>query len=297
MTGENILITNQEKSDVRTLAKTGKERLEAAGIDDAAYDARQLLLACTGMTETSFLANPQKIPANEQIKKYDFYLSQREKRIPLQHILGSTWFYGREFLVNENVLIPRPDTEILVEHALNRISDGGSVLDVCTGSGCILLTLCCEKKLQEAVGTDLSFKALEMAERNARHLAGELMTEKIRFLQGDLCAPVKGEKFDVIVSNPPYIKSCVIPSLEPEVRDHDPKMALDGGEDGLIFYRKITRQTKELLAPGGALLFEIGYDQADAVRSILLSAGFGGISVYKDYGGNDRVIEGFYGRS
>lgn len=284
-------------TNVRTLARQGAARLEAAGVADAAYDARQMLLACTGLSEGDFLANPEFVPSESQISRYEFMLSQRKKRIPLQHILGSAWFFGREFIVNENVLIPRPDTEILVEEALKQLRSGKSVLDVCTGSGCIILTLACEKILSEAVGTDLSAEALEVAGENAGRLKKELETPDVEFLRGDLCEPVRGRLFDMIVSNPPYIRSSVIPKLAPEVRDHDPRMALDGGEDGLMFYRKIAKQAARLLRAGGALLFEIGYDQADAVRKIMRDAGFTDIAVRKDYGGNDRVVKGFYGRS
>ena len=284
-------------ANVRILAQQGAARLEAAGVDNAAYDARQMLLSCTGLSEAVFLADPGYVPDAEQVRRYDSMLSMREKRIPLQHILGSAWFFGREFIVNENVLIPRPDTEILAEEALKELKSGCRVLDVCTGSGCIVLTLACEKNVREAVGTDLSGKALAVAEKNAGRLAAELRTEDLEFLRGDLCEPVAGRKFDVIVSNPPYIRSGAIPDLEPEVRDHDPRMALDGGEDGLVFYRKIAKQAAGLLSGGGVLLFEIGYDQADAVSNIMREAGFADIAVRKDYGGNDRVVKGFYGRS
>lgn len=287
----------QKMENVRQLVSQGTKRLKAAGVPEADYDARQLLFTCTGLTEASFLADPGRTVSADQQEQYLNMLALREKRIPLQHILGKAWFYGREFFVSGDVLIPRPDTEILVEEALRVIRPGDSVLDVCTGSGCILLTLACEQKLQAALGTDISAKALEVAEKNRLHLQQDIQAESLAFARGDLLEPAAGRRFDVIVSNPPYICSGVIADLAPEVRDHDPRLALDGGEDGLDFYRRIADGAGEHLVPGGSIFLEIGYDQAEAVKRILRHASFTDIAVIRDYGGNDRVVRGVYGRS
>ncbi len=297
MTGENILRKMTGDMHVRQLAALGKARLQAAGVECADYDAKQLLFSCTGLTEASYLADPDRSVPQEVQKRYRQLISLREQRIPLQLILGSAWFYGREFFVNGDVLIPRPDTEILVEEAMKEIQPGDSVLDVCTGSGCILLTIACEQKLGESLGTDISAKALAVAQENRKRLSEEIRGCVPAFAQGDLLEPAAGRKFDVIVSNPPYIPAGVIPQLAPEVKDHDPLQALDGGEDGLVFYRRIAAGAGEFLKPDGLLFLEIGYDQAQAVSQILRNACFTDITVTRDYGGNDRVIRGVYGRS
>lgn len=284
-------------TSVRQLAAMGTARLKAAGVECADYDAKQLLFHCTGLTEGTYLADPQRRVTQEVQDRYDRLIHFREQRIPLQHILGHAWFYGREFTVNSDVLIPRPDTEVLVEEALKAIRPGDDVLDVCTGSGCILLTIACEQKIRTGLGTDISAKALAVAEQNLTRLAGEMAGGVPAFAQGDLLDPAAGKVFDVIVSNPPYIPSRVIPGLAPEVRDHDPLGALDGGEDGLAFYRRLAAGAEKALKPGGVIFLEIGYDQAQAVSGLLRDASFTDITVIRDYGGNDRVIRGVYGRS
>ena len=195
---------------------------------------------------------------------------------------------GLEFKVNENVLIPRQDTEILVEEALRELHDGMDILDLCTGSGCILISLLRYSNDCTGLGVDLSEGALAVAEENAEKL---LSDRQIRFLKSDLFEGVNGV-YDRIVSNPPYIPSNVIETLMPEVKEHEPLQALDGGGDGLYFYRKITEQCGNYLKPGGMLYFEIGYDQGEAVSGLLSKAGFREIRVVKDYGGLDRVVSG-----
>lgn len=199
------------------------------------------------------------------------------------------------FQVNEHVLIPRQDTEVLVEEALSilqRKNDSISVLDMCTGSGCILLSIMKLSGVHSVCGTgvDLSEKALTMAIKNAN-----MLDVNAEFYQSDLFESIKG-RFSMIVSNPPYIRTAEIETLQEEVRDHDPLMALDGGTDGLYFYRKIIHDSRKHLLPGGYLLFEIGCDQAEDVSGFMRKAGFQNISVKKDLAGLDRVISGVYDR-
>jgi release factor glutamine methyltransferase len=202
---------------------------------------------------------------------------------------------GLEFKVNEHTLIPRQDTEILVEEAMRHIGDGMRILDMCTGSGCILLSLLKYSNECEGIGVDISEDALVVARENAVRLGLDAT-----FLQGDLFEPLKGfisEKtsdrlFDMIVSNPPYIETSVIPTLMPEVREHEPISALDGMEDGLYFYRKIVDNAKSYIRKGGYIFFEIGYNQAGAVSQLIIDAGFSEVSVIKDYAGLDRVVMG-----
>ena len=196
---------------------------------------------------------------------------------------------GLEFGVNEHVLIPRQDTEILVEEVMREPFDGEQILDLCTGSGCILLSLLHYSNGCHGVGVDISPEALQVAKGNAKRLG--ISDEQVEFQEGDLFAPLeKGRKFDLLVSNPPYIQSSVIPTLMPEVREHEPMLALDGMEDGLFFYRKITEQASRWLRTGARIYFEIGYDQAADVEQLLREAGFAEIRTVQDYAGLDRVV-------
>ncbi len=215
---------------------------------------------------------------------------------------------GLEFSVNEKVLIPRQDTEILVEEVLRELFDGMRILDLCTGSGCILISLLHYSNDCEGLGVDISTEALKTAAENAfRLLGGEhgLSQEentagadgpgrRYDFRQGDLFEAAEG-KFDIIVSNPPYIPSVIIETLMPEVREHEPRLALDGGQDGLVFYRRILEGSGEYLNAGGKLFLEIGYDQAEAVGRLMEQAGFQEIRTKKDYSGHDRVVWGTLG--
>jgi release factor glutamine methyltransferase len=197
---------------------------------------------------------------------------------------------GLSFLVDERVLCPRQDTEVLVEEVLRHLMDGSRILDICTGSGCILLSLLHFSNDCEGVGVDLSEDALEVAKANAERLGIDAT-----FLHSDLCEKVEGQ-FDMVVSNPPYIASDVIPGLMPEVRDHEPRMALDGGVSGLDFYERIIPQAREHLRPGGMLFFEIGADQGEAVKALMEAQKFAEVEVIKDYAGLDRVVKGYFMR-
>lgn len=267
------------------LYQQGREALMQAGIDEASLDARLLLEFCCETDHNTLLVHPElEIEAKQEIR-YNELIVKRRKHVPLQYLTGQQEFMGLSFLVNENVLVPRQDTEILVEEVLREPFDGADILDMCTGSGCILLSLLHYSNECHGVGVDLSPLALEVAKKNAERLG----ITQTHFVESDLFERVEG-KFDILVSNPPYICSSVIPMLMTQVRDYEPIMALDGKEDGLFFYRRIIEEAKDYLRAGARLYFEIGYDQAEAVSGILGAAGYEQIKVCKDYAGLDRVV-------
>ena len=276
----------------------GKDILIKAGVADALIDARLLLEEAAQVNKAYLLMH-----ANEELKlsgedsaedSYFRMIDMRAKRIPLQHIVGYQDFMSLRFKVNNNVLVPRFDTEVLVEEALKHVHDGMRVLDMCTGSGCILVSIlkysndCC------GVGVDISDKALEVAKENADILLSDRTDVDVTFIKSDLFNELNKEnKFDVIVSNPPYIQTEVIKTLDSEVKDHDPIIALDGGGDGLDFYRRIIDNAGDYLNPGGVIIFEIGYDEAQEVLNLLGRAGYINVSVIKDLSGLDRVVVGY----
>jgi release factor glutamine methyltransferase len=262
--------------------------LSEAGIEEAALDARLLLEYICHTDRNELIVHGEGVRTDMEQQFYEMVIARRASRIPLQHITGVQEFMGLEFKVNEHTLIPRQDTEFLVEEALRNLSDGMSILDMCTGSGCILLSLLKYSNECEGIGIDISEEALAVARENATRLGIEAT-----FLCGDLFEPLKGcGLFDMIVSNPPYIETAVIDTLMPEVREHEPIRALDGSEDGLFFYRRIVDKSQEYLRKGGYLFFEIGYNQGEAVSKLMRDAGFSHVEVYKDYAGLDRVVKG-----
>ena len=271
------------------LYQIGKEQLQKAGITDAELDARLLLeFICHTDRNALYAHGDQEI---EDEKMHDFLqlIEKRAAHIPLQHLTGEQNFMGLDFLVNEHVLIPRQDTEILVEEIMRDLHDGIRILDMCTGSGCILLSLLHYSNDCSGVGVDVSEDALAVA----RHNADRLAEKQAVFIQSDLFEKVEGS-FDLIVSNPPYIISQEIAGLMPEVREHEPHLALDGKDDGLHFYREIIKGAMPHLKRGGQLFFEIGYDQGEAVQALLAANGYTEIAVVKDYAGLDRVVYGTF---
>ena len=267
------------------LLREGREALQAAGIPEWDLDAWYLLEYAAHCTKNEYFLRPEKEVLPQEKQLYQTLIRKRSAHIPLQYLTGSQEFMGLSFFVDENVLIPRQDTEILVEEALRALGSGMRVLDVCTGSGCILLSLMKLCAGLEGTGTDLSEKALQVAGENARRLGVEAS-----FVQGDLFEPVSG-KYDCIVSNPPYIASREVDALMEEVRDHEPRMALDGGEDGLYFYRKIAVQSPKYLNDRGRIFLEIGFDQGEAVAGLLAPA-FDEVRIVQDLAGLDRVVCG-----
>ena len=268
----------------------GKSILREAGVPDGDLDARLLLEFACGITRSDLLAHGDREATGEQEENYFNLLSGRSKRIPLQHLTGTQDFMGLTFRVNENVLIPRQDTEILVEEVMKDLHGGSSILDLCTGSGCILISLLYYSNDCRGVGVDLSGEALKVARGNAKEL---IPKKDCTFLEGDLFEKVEG-KFDVLTSNPPYIPSKVVDGLMPEVREHEPRMALDGREDGLHFYRRILKECPPYLNGGANVFFEIGHDQGEAVSGLMKEAGFMEVQVIKDYAGLDRVVWGVF---
>lgn len=290
----------------RELYEQGRDVLKEAFVPEAELNARLLLEHVCGSSRSDLLAHGDRKVDSCRETAYRKLLEERAARIPLQHLTGVQNFMGLDFEVSKEALIPRQDTEILTEEVLRNLHDGMRILDMCTGSGCILISLLHYSNNCSGVGADISSGALAVAERNARRLSGRGVQgenreeegpegfETVRFVESDLFEKIEG-KFDVIVSNPPYIRSNVIPGLMPEVRDHEPLQALDGGEDGLVFYRRILEESSGHLFGGGMLFFEIGYDQAEAVSGLMGEAGFLEVQVIKDYAGLDRVVYGTLG--
>ena len=271
------------------LYQIGKEQLQKAGITDAELDARLLLEFICHTDRNALYAHGDQEIEEEKMQDFLQLIEKRAVHIPLQHLTGEQNFMGLDFLVNEHVLIPRQDTEILVEEIMRDLHDGIRILDMCTGSGCILLSLLHYSNDCVGVGVDVSEDALAVARQNADRLA----EKQAVFIQSDLFEKVEGS-FDLIVSNPPYIKSQEIAGLMPEVREHEPHLALDGKDDGLHFYREIIKGAMPHLKRGGQLFFEIGYDQGEAVQALLAANGYTEIAVVKDYAGLDRVVYGTF---
>ncbi|MBQ7775527.1 MAG: peptide chain release factor N(5)-glutamine methyltransferase [Lachnospiraceae bacterium] len=267
----------------------GREALMQAGIAEADLDARLLLEHICGTNRNDLLVHGDREVEEEKLAAYRATIAQRSRRIPLQHITGTQDFMGLEFQVNEHVLIPRQDTEILVEEVMREMQEHERILDMCTGSGCILISLLHYSNWCEGIGVDISTEALAVATANGEALLAE--EKRPTWLESNLFEKVEG-KFDIIVSNPPYIRTEVIETLMPEVRLHEPMQALDGTEDGLFFYRRIVEEAPKYLNKEGRLYFEIGHDQAEEVNELLEKAGFQDINVVKDYAGLDRVVYG-----
>ena len=263
---------------------SGEKILDMAQIVDAKNDAWLLMEMVCKIDKTFYYVHmDEEIPVDE-MKEYESVLKKRAERVPLQYITGEQEFMGLTFYVNSNVLIPRQDTETLVEEALNLAKAGMRILDMCTGSGCIIISILKNKSDVKGMGCDISKQALIVAKENAK-----LNNVNVAFEYSDLFENIEG-KFDMIVSNPPYIRSAEIPSLMPEVAQFEPLTALDGSEDGLEFYRRIIKESKNYLNADGYIIFEIGNDQGEAVSNMLTYAGYNNVRVIKDLAHNDRVV-------
>lgn len=269
-----------------------KKELKESGAGEYKLDAELFIMKAANMTKTSVLINGDKELTESEEKLFNSMVQKRKKGIPTRYILGKCEFMGYEFFVDENVLIPRPDTEVLVETVLKTAQKENfqNVIDMCTGSGCIAVSLALNG-IKSVTACDISFGALSTAKKNAEY---NNASDKIQFVQGDLFENVdKSQKYNAIVSNPPYIPTEDISNLMREVRDNEPLTALDGGKDGLDFYRRITNDSLEYLADGGYLFFEIGYNQGEDLKKIMTDLGFDGIKIVKDYAGLDRVVFGY----
>ena len=314
---EGLGFPKLKEASLQKIETTGKKLLAEAGVEEeeAALEVRLLLQESFSLNTASYLLRKQEslckadrekveaagIEQTEILEKlHSFFenFEKRRRRIPLAQILGRQSFYGLDFFVNEDVLIPRADTECLVDLVLEDYADlakqaGYSslkILDLCTGSGCIGISVAKHLPYQELLLVDLSEKALAVAKKNAEKHLGENVT----LLQSDLLTGVKGKKFSLLLSNPPYIVSRVIPGLDREVSEYEPKLALDGGEDGQVFYRRIAKEAKAVLLPGARLYLEIGYDQGESVKDIFQKEGYEAVEVFPDLSGNPRVLRGIF---
>ena len=265
-------------------------QLKNASIEEASSDVTLLFDYILGVDRAFMFMNGNDTVPDDACDKLLNAVSIREKRVPLQHITGFQNFMGLEFKVSKDVLVPRFDTECLVEEAMLVTNDNDKVLDICTGSGCIIISLMNYKNGIEGYGVDISKEALNLANENAERLCKP--DNKPQFILSDLFEGVNHTDFDVIVSNPPYIKTSDIETLMSEVKDYDPYIALDGGEDGLLFYREIALKAPDYLKKGGYLLVEIGFDEGDAVKELLIQNGFDCVKIIKDLAGCDRVVSG-----
>ncbi|MDO4869074.1 MAG: peptide chain release factor N(5)-glutamine methyltransferase [Bacillota bacterium] len=292
----------------RILVKDGEYRLSSAGCMDAKIDAEELFCYLTSMDRVQLFLRAEEEVDPETERKYMELIARRASRVPLQHITGQQEFMGYKFRVTPDVLVPRQDTETLVTEAARIIqqrpkkkqgfmsrlrgSADTTVLDLCCGSGIIGISLAKICSDIRVVCSDISQKAVDLAADNAKDLRA-----KAEFVCGDLFGalspkPYKEMKFDMIVSNPPYIKSKIIPMLQAEVKDHEPLEALDGGRDGLDYYRRIVAEAADYLKPSGWLLLEIGHDQGEDLRKLLKDSGrYTPAEVIKDLPGRDRVVK------
>lgn len=270
----------------RQLLETGTRILKESNIDEYDVDSYILFEYMTGMKRSFYLAHSDdEVPLDAE-KSYLDVIKKRSERYPLQYITHTAYFYGAEYYVDESVLIPRFDTENLVELVLKNEKDAKNFLDMCTGSGCIAIAIKDNLKGINATAADISEAALKVAKKNADGHCAD-----ITFIHSDLFENIDG-KYDFIVSNPPYIVKDVISTLMPEVKDYEPANALDGGEDGLDFYRQIIKESPKYLNKKGRLYFEIGYDQSESVSNLMRDAGFEDILVKSDLSGNDRCVMG-----
>lgn len=268
--------------------KEGAARLRNSGVREAELDARLLLEYVCHTDRNTLLAHPEREVSEEERAKFLTLIERREKREPLQYITKEQEFMGLTFETSVNTLIPRQDTECLVEEAMKNLHDGMAILDVCCGTGCILLSLLHYSNDCTGVGVDIDANAVSLAKKNAKNLGIDAT-----FTVSDLFEAVEGT-FDLITSNPPYIPTKVIETLDPEVKDYEPMAALDGGEDGLTFYRLIAAKAKQYLKRGGMIFFEIGYDQGEDVSEIMKENGYRHIEVKKDLAGLDRIVSAHF---
>ncbi len=270
---------------VKDVVAKAIEKLDAAGIAESRIDSWLLAESVLGVSRQDLFLEPEKSVSEEQAQKYLNAVSVRVKHIPLQHITGYQQFMDLEFVVNKDVLIPRPETELLVEQVVSYIKDNDvKVLDMCTGSGCIAVSVDRMCANADVTAVDISEKALKVAGENNIRNEG-----RVTFVQSDLFENIH-ETYDIIVSNPPYIPTSDIETLMEEVREHEPRLALDGSTDGLKFYREICTNAVNYLNENGKIFLEIGYDQGRTVPELLRENGFTDIQVLKDLSGNDRMV-------
>lgn len=257
--------------------------------DNAKFEAELMVMSVMEMDRTRLVLNGKLPVMPQHTYRMNKMIERRKKGEPLQYILGETEFMSLDFFVREGVLIPRSDTEILVETVIDKIGDKKTtVADMCTGSGCIGISIAHYKKNTDVELFDISDIALETAEKNIKR---NNLSDRVKSYKMDILNEYPKKKYDVVVSNPPYIENAVIETLQTEVKDYEPRIALDGGEDGLVFYRRIIETAHNFLKKGGLLAFEIGYNQGESVRG-LMQNDFYDTEVIKDLNDNDRVVIG-----
>ncbi|RAK56645.1 peptide chain release factor N(5)-glutamine methyltransferase [Phenylobacterium deserti] len=271
--------------------KQARQRLEDAGLAGPVIDARLLVEAAAGASRVDIVSDPYRPLTDEQAKTLDEYLARRERREPVSHILGRKGFWKIMLSVTPDVLTPRPDTETVVEYVLRDFPEHAawSVLDLGVGSGAMLLAILADRPAAKGLGIDISEDALAVARENAANLG---LGGRVALLRGDWTAGLGDSTFDLVVSNPPYIADAVIEELEPEVRDHEPRLALSGGADGLDAYRILAPEILRVLKPGCRFAVEIGHDQKDAVEALFRAAGAFNVQTVLDLGNRDRVVTG-----
>ena len=269
----------------------GQKELEEAQIENASGDAWYLFSECFHISREDYLFGmTDEINDKEAEERYKELIQKRKEHVPLQYILGTQEFMGYTFKVTPDVLIPRADTETVLEEVLDQLKQSkkpDTILDICTGSGCIAISLALILNPEVCIGTDISEKALKIAKAN-----GENLAPMVKFIQSDLFENFTAS-YDLIISNPPYITTEECGTLMPEVKDYEPMLALDGKEDGLYFYKKIIKEAKNYLNPDGMLAFEIGYDQGEAVKNLMEAQDFACVEIKKDLSGLDRLVFGF----
>lgn len=278
---------------IREVLTNIRERLQNAGIEDFEYESWAFLDWKLQIDRAEFYMNPNGEVKEELLEELEDVLKQREQRVPLQYLMGECEFMGYDFYVDERVLIPRQDTECLVELAVESIREKSTkvrVLDLCTGSGCIGISVSKLCPDTEVILADISDGALTVAKKNAQNLSAD-----VTLIKGNLFENIEG-RFDYILSNPPYIPSEVIEGLMPEVKEHEPRLALDGEADGLSFYRKIIDEAPDYLNPDGRIYFEIGAEQGEDLTRLMNERGFSEVKVHKDLAGLDRIATGIYSR-
>lgn len=269
-----------------------KERLKEAGIDQPAIDARLMLEVAAGVSRTDIITDPYRELTAEQVATLDEYLERRARREPVSHIIGRKGFWKILLSVTKDVLTPRPETEVIVDEVLKAFPEtmAFNLLDLGVGSGSMLMAILAERPAAKGLGIDISEEALAVARENAANLD---LDNRLALMRGDWTTGLGDASFDVVVSNPPYIPTADIETLQPEVRDHEPRLALDGGPDGLDAYRALAPEILRVLKPGGLFCVEIGFDQSAAVEALFNEAGAQNVRTVKDLSTHDRVVTGF----
>ena len=268
-----------------------KDRLKSLQLDQPAIDARLLLEVAADVTRTDIITDPYRVLTEAQMATLEDFLNRRARREPVSHIIGRKGFWKILLQVNKNVLTPRPETEVIVDEVLKAFPEQMSfnMLDLGVGSGTILLAILAERPAGKGLGIDVSEDALAVARENAANLD---LAGRVALMRGDWTSGLGDESFDLVVSNPPYIATHVIETLEPEVRDHEPRIALDGGTDGLDAYRVLAGEILRVLKPGAMFAVEIGYDQSADVEALFKDAGAQNVKTIKDLSTHDRVVTG-----